>query len=58
MLAHQEMTLQLVSELQKWASEFRRGRRERSEDDTWCGSPDTAITEEDIDRVNHMVMGD
>ncbi|CAI9733412.1 Hypothetical predicted protein [Octopus vulgaris] len=46
-----------LSTVQKWAAEFRKGR-ENLEDDSRSGRPATATTEENIDRVHHMVMDD
>lgn len=44
-----------LSTVQKWAAEFKRGR-ESLEDDPRSGRLATATTQENIDRVHHMVM--
>ena len=46
-----------LSTVQKWATEFKRGR-ESLEDDPRSGRPATATTQENIDHVHHMVMDD
>ena len=46
-----------LSTVQKWAAEFKRGR-ESLEDDPRSGRPATATTQENINRVHHMVMDD
>ena len=46
-----------LSSVQKWTAEFKRGR-ESLEDDPGSGRPATATTQENIDRVHHMVMDD
>ena len=46
-----------LSTVKKWAAEFKRGR-ESLEDDPRSGRPATATTQENIDRVHHMVMDD
>ena len=46
-----------LSIVQKWTAEFNRSR-ESLEDDPRSGRPATATTQENIDRVNHMVMDD
>ena len=48
---------QALSNVKKWAAEFKRGR-ESLEDDPRSGRPVTATTQENIDRVYHMVMDD
>ncbi|XP_076059482.1 protein GVQW3-like [Oratosquilla oratoria] len=44
-----------LSTVQKWAAEFKRCR-ENLEDDPRLGRPVTATTQENIDRIRHMVM--
>ena len=44
-----------LSNVQKWAAEFKRGR-DSLEDDRRSGRPGTATTQENIDRVHHVVM--
>ena len=46
-----------LSTVKKWAAEFKRGR-ESLEDDPRSGRPASASTQENIDRVHHMVMDD
>ena len=46
-----------LSTVQKWAAEFKRGR-ESVEYDPRSGRPATATTQENIDRVHHIVMND
>ena len=46
-----------LSTVQKWAAEFKRGS-ESLEDDPRSGRPATATTQENINRVHHMVMDD
>lgn len=43
--------------MQKWIAEFKR-RRESFENDSKSERPETASTEEYIDRVHHMVISD
>lgn len=43
--------------MKKWAAEFRRGKK-TLENDPWSGGPATAITKENIDRLQHIVMDD
>ena len=43
--------------MKKWAAEFKRGR-ESLEDDPRSGRPASATTQENINRVHHMVMDD
>ncbi|XP_076065286.1 protein GVQW3-like [Oratosquilla oratoria] len=44
-----------LSTVQKWAAEFKRGR-ENLEDDLRGGRPATATTQENNDRIHHIVM--
>ncbi|XP_029637550.1 uncharacterized protein LOC115212894 [Octopus sinensis] len=46
-----------LSTVQKWAAEFRTGRKSLK-DDPWSERSETATTEENIDYVHHMVMDD
>ena len=46
-----------LSTVQKWAAEFKRGRQ-NLEGDPRSGRPAMATTQENIDRVHHMVMND
>ena len=46
-----------LSTVQKWAAEFKRGS-ESLEDDPRSGRPAKATTQENINRVHHMVMDD
>ena len=46
-----------LSTVQKWASEFMKGR-ESLEDDPRSGRPATATTQENIVRIHHTVMYD
>ena len=44
-----------LSTTKKWAAEFKRGK-EDLEDDSRSGHPASATTQENIDRIYHMVM--
>ena len=46
-----------LSTVKKWAAEFKRGR-ESLKDDPKSGCPVSATTQENIDRVHHIVMDD
>uniref|UniRef100_A0A3Q0QTS4 Histone-lysine N-methyltransferase SETMAR n=1 Tax=Amphilophus citrinellus TaxID=61819 RepID=A0A3Q0QTS4_AMPCI len=52
-----EVDAPALSTLQKWAAKFKRGR-ESLKDDPRSGHPATATTQENIDRVHHMVTDD
>ncbi|XP_029634602.1 uncharacterized protein LOC115210258 [Octopus sinensis] len=47
----------VLSTVQKWAAEFKRSR-ENLKDNPRLGRPAIATTQENIDRVHHMVMND
>ena len=46
-----------LSTVKKWEAKFKRGR-ESLEDDPRSGRPASATTQENIDRVHHMVLDD
>lgn len=51
------MTHQLYQQVQKWAAELWKGRK-NFEDDPKFGHPAVATPKENINHVHHMVMDD
>ena len=51
------MNLLLIAQWKKWATEFKRGR-ESIEDDERSGRPKDATTDENVEIVHNLVMGD